>query len=419
MLRMEGLLEMQEEEIPDDDQIQMPKGMFGRFFGKKDPPKSRDEKWIKRRFVLTDDTFRYFRPSENSERERRDRALAAMNSRTAPRIEFGSDKIYTRDFEEILVNLGNFVICSEVRQLNAAKIAATQKEAKRNQVMAYLRCNDTHLKARDWQDLAYPGFAIREIAPRSIAAESRLQVGDVIEKVNNCSVKGKEKEVLSIIRNGLQTNESIDLQILRPAQEVVTGDIIAVQGADGKDSVRSVSAMLHKERPSAPMAERTSLSRKEAQDLEDRMLELAIKLSLDEQNSVPSQPEQPRKRLSAPAQMEDSDDDDVILDPRRGRRVVSHPVGQSVKLPLKSNSNDSSHIPDEFLCPITLEPMSNPVLAADGFSYEKEAMEEWLALGHRSSPKTGAPLSHLSLTQNHALRNLIREYVWAPQDAPR
>ena len=30
MLRMEGLLEMQEEEIPDDDQIQMPKGMFGR-----------------------------------------------------------------------------------------------------------------------------------------------------------------------------------------------------------------------------------------------------------------------------------------------------------------------------------------------------------------------------------------------------
>ena len=33
--------------------------------------------------------------------------------RTAPRIEFGSDKIYTRDFEEILVDLGNFVICSE------------------------------------------------------------------------------------------------------------------------------------------------------------------------------------------------------------------------------------------------------------------------------------------------------------------
>ena len=59
------------------------------------------------------------------------------------------------------------------------------------------------------QDLAYPGFAIREIAARvnhgdgrikvfdvseqSIAAESRLQVGDVIEKVNDCSVKGKEK----------------------------------------------------------------------------------------------------------------------------------------------------------------------------------------------------------------------------------
>ena len=30
------------------------------------------------------------------------------------------------------------------------------------------------------------------------------------------------------------------------------------------------------------------------------------------------------------------------------------------------------------------------VLAADGFSYERAAIEDWFAKGHRTSPKTGA-----------------------------
>ena len=33
--------------------------------------------------------------------------------------------------------------------------------------------------------------------------------------------------------------------------------------------------------------------------------------------------------------------------------------------------------------------MQDPVLAADGFSYEREAIEDWFAKGHRTSPKTG------------------------------
>ena len=34
--------------------------------------------------------------------------------------------------------------------------------------------------------------------------------------------------------------------------------------------------------------------------------------------------------------------------------------------------------------------MQDPVLAADGFSYERAAIEDWFAKGHRTSPKTGA-----------------------------
>ena len=38
-------------------------------------------------------------------------------------------------------------------------------------------------------------------------------------------------------------------------------------------------------------------------------------------------------------------------------------------------------IPEDYLCPITQEMMENPVLAADGHSYEYSAIHEWLKTG--------------------------------------
>ena len=51
---------------------------------------------------------------------------------------------------------------------------------------------------------------------------------------------------------------------------------------------------------------------------------------------------------------------------------------------------DDGEPPDEFVCPISMEVMVEPVLAADGFTYERQAIEQWFELGHRSSPRTGA-----------------------------
>ncbi|NXX75723.1 WSDU1 protein, partial [Urocolius indicus] len=64
-------------------------------------------------------------------------------------------------------------------------------------------------------------------------------------------------------------------------------------------------------------------------------------------------------------------------------------------------------IPDEFLCPITRELMKDPVIAADGYSYEKEAMENWLSSNRRSSPMTNLPLPSLLLTPNRTLKMAI------------
>lgn len=52
--------------------------------------------------------------------------------------------------------------------------------------------------------------------------------------------------------------------------------------------------------------------------------------------------------------------------------------------------------------------MTDPVIAADGFTYERYAIEQWLAQGHRTSPYTAAPLSHLNITPNHAFRVAVQ-----------
>ncbi|XP_058069356.1 LOW QUALITY PROTEIN: putative U-box domain-containing protein 50 [Magnolia sinica] len=66
--------------------------------------------------------------------------------------------------------------------------------------------------------------------------------------------------------------------------------------------------------------------------------------------------------------------------------------------------------PGVFLCPILQEVMKHPYLAADGFSYELEAIEEWLGSGHDTSPMTNLKLQNKLLTPNHTLRSLIQDW---------
>eukprot|EP00727_Mastigamoeba_balamuthi_P004697 m51a1_g14225 putative u-box domain-containing protein 54 (368) ;mRNA; f:195413-196583 len=65
----------------------------------------------------------------------------------------------------------------------------------------------------------------------------------------------------------------------------------------------------------------------------------------------------------------------------------------------------------EFLCPITLEVMQDPVVAADGFTYEREAIATWIRTGRRTSPCTNLPLEHTDLVPNHALAAIIRDWA--------
>jgi hypothetical protein len=54
--------------------------------------------------------------------------------------------------------------------------------------------------------------------------------------------------------------------------------------------------------------------------------------------------------------------------------------------------------------------MVEPVFTADGHTYERRAIEEWLTR-KTTSPMTGEPLAHTHLTPNHVVRGLCRKYI--------
>ncbi|KAJ3706768.1 hypothetical protein LUZ61_010473 [Rhynchospora tenuis] len=77
------------------------------------------------------------------------------------------------------------------------------------------------------------------------------------------------------------------------------------------------------------------------------------------------------------------------------------------------SASDDRRIPSYFICPIFQEVMKDPHIAADGFTYEAEAIKGWLDSGHDTSPMTNLKLIHHELIPNRALRSAILE--WVPQ----
>eukprot|EP00935_MAST-01C_sp_MAST-1C-sp1_P001750 g1750.t1 len=67
-------------------------------------------------------------------------------------------------------------------------------------------------------------------------------------------------------------------------------------------------------------------------------------------------------------------------------------------------------VPDDYLCPITRELMVDPVIAADGFAYEREAIERWVQT-KKSSPKTNLALNHTMFAPHTNLSEQIEGYL--------
>ena len=69
----------------------------------------------------------------------------------------------------------------------------------------------------------------------------------------------------------------------------------------------------------------------------------------------------------------------------------------------------AAEVPDDYICPITSDIMTDPVATMDGFTYERAAITEWLRTKD-TSPKTGSKLESKALIPNHLVRSLLRAF---------
>ncbi|KAG5543353.1 hypothetical protein RHGRI_016173 [Rhododendron griersonianum] len=74
------------------------------------------------------------------------------------------------------------------------------------------------------------------------------------------------------------------------------------------------------------------------------------------------------------------------------------------------SSEESRQTPPYFICPILQDIMVDPHVAADGYTYELEAVRGWLDEGHSTSPMTNLQLPHCNIVPNHSLRSAIQEW---------
>jgi hypothetical protein len=65
--------------------------------------------------------------------------------------------------------------------------------------------------------------------------------------------------------------------------------------------------------------------------------------------------------------------------------------------------------PSEFRCPISMEPMVDPVLCEDGHTYERQNILEWISRSP-TSPLTRQPLNSNNIRPNLALKAAIQRW---------
>ncbi|CAL4967724.1 unnamed protein product [Urochloa decumbens] len=105
--------------------------------------------------------------------------------------------------------------------------------------------------------------------------------------------------------------------------------------------------------------------------------------------------------------------DGVNLTPRElleeARGVLGAAAASGAAPPSRSRP-PLDDVPAYFVCPILKEVMRDPQIAGDGFTYEAEAIREWLGGGHDTSPMTNLKLPTRKLVPNHALRDAIQQW---------
>jgi U-box domain len=77
---------------------------------------------------------------------------------------------------------------------------------------------------------------------------------------------------------------------------------------------------------------------------------------------------------------------------------------------IKHADESLAEAPAEFICPISLSVMKNPVMSRDGQNFEKHAILDWLNRGNTNCPLTRQPLKASLLAPNVNLKMKIQRW---------
>jgi hypothetical protein len=91
--------------------------------------------------------------------------------------------------------------------------------------------------------------------------------------------------------------------------------------------------------------------------------------------------------------------------PKNGSPAKKRKISSSLKM-----NNYFKSLPHDFLCPIEMELMDDPVVCADGFTYERSAIKTWLRRNN-TSPKTNERLANKDLIPNKTLKAVMDHWI--------
>ncbi|KAL0037934.1 hypothetical protein WJX79_006138 [Trebouxia sp. C0005] len=201
------------------------------------------------------------------------------------------------------------------------------------------------------------------------------------------------------------------------AVEQPTGDLSPTK-FQAKDAIMEVA-----DRIAQLQAEKAELSRLQAErsQLQAELLQVCtqqkelILTSMGKLAKMPGKFAQGRKLLRQIGELtadNSGKDEHALKAPATQQGGPGHQDPQFQAKPAKKTAKTTKHaksgcqLQQLFQCPLTKALLVDPVIAADGHTYERSAMEQWIA-AHNTSPVTGQLLTHARLVTNMAAKGAV------------
>ena len=230
-----------------------------------------------------------------------------------------------------------------------------------------------------------------------VIASARPAKGAALTRVHlEVGPRGERREALS--------SEVFTFRLVSELEEDAGAGASADSGPGGSESTRHTDRDAGDEPASTPGApagdEQAGASARDVNDEEDTL------------NAAVTSEELVRavRDLLTAAGAPPSMDQSALLAANQRLQAELEDASAAVAAAERDIASAESHgkkVEKAFLCPITQGVMTDPVIALDGHTYEKRAIEQWFSQGRLTSPVTNLRLNSTTLVPNHALRGAI------------